>query len=282
MHRTPLPNPWQGWRVYLANAYADMLFHYVLVAGVAFLVCYVIGRGVLNRKKIQAVFPPISDVTREILYSLASIGIFAMVGFAVVMLRRTGHTLIYSRFEKYGLGYYLFSVVGVIFLHDAWFYWTHRLMHWRPLFRLVHHVHHRSHNPTPWAAYSFHPLEAVMESGFIGAAVFVIPLHPLAILVWLLYMITMNVLGHLGFEFLPAGFSRHWLFRWQNTSVHHNMHHRYYSCNYGLYFNIWDRLMGTNHAHYDDHFDQVAGASRKSNATVTPTLIEEGAPSTLH
>ena len=28
-------------------------------------------------------------------------------------------------------------------LHDTWFYWTHRLLHWRPLYRAVHWEHHR-------------------------------------------------------------------------------------------------------------------------------------------
>jgi hypothetical protein len=95
MHHASLLNPWHGWSVYLAHAYADMLLHYVLVAGVAFLACYIIGRGALSRKKIQAMFPPISDVTREILCSLTSIAVFALVGFVVLTLRRTGHTLIY-------------------------------------------------------------------------------------------------------------------------------------------------------------------------------------------
>ena len=61
-------------------------------------------------------------------------------------------------------------------------------------------------------------------------------------------MTFMNVLGHLGFELYPKGFTTHWLGKWNNTSTHHNMHHKYYNCNYGLYFNIWDRIMGTNHS----------------------------------
>jgi sterol desaturase/sphingolipid hydroxylase (fatty acid hydroxylase superfamily) len=43
-----------------------------------------------------------------------------------------------------------------------------------------------------------------------------------------------------------------------NTSVAHNMHHRYFKGNYGLYFTIWDRLMGTLRNDYDENFDAVA------------------------
>jgi len=35
------------------------------------------------------------------------------------------------------------------------------------------------------------------------------------------------------------------------------MHHRFVRHNHGLYFNIWDRLMGTNHLHYEDEFEQM-------------------------
>jgi sterol desaturase/sphingolipid hydroxylase (fatty acid hydroxylase superfamily) len=73
-------------------------------------------------------------------------------------------------------------------------------------------------------------------------------------------MIVMNVMGHLGFEVLPKGFASQRIFRWHNTSVHHNMHHRYFRYNYGLYFNFWDRVMKTNHPDYEEHYDQVTGA----------------------
>lgn len=66
-----------------------------------------------------------------------------------------------------------------------------------------------------------------------------------------------NVMGHLGFELFPKYFTRHWFGQWLNSSTHHNMHHRYVNCNYGLYLNLWDRLMKTNHDKYHDTFDEV-------------------------
>ncbi len=39
---------------------------------------------------------------------------------------------------------YCVLVVGVLdALHDAWFYWTHRLLHWGPLYKHVHYIHHK-------------------------------------------------------------------------------------------------------------------------------------------
>lgn len=38
--------------------------------------------------------------------------------------------------------YCCFTVALLDLLHDAWFYFTHRLLHWRPLYRHIHRLHH--------------------------------------------------------------------------------------------------------------------------------------------
>jgi sterol desaturase/sphingolipid hydroxylase (fatty acid hydroxylase superfamily) len=144
-------------------------------------------------------------------------------------------------------------------LHDTYFYWTHRAMHHKKLFRAMHLVHHKSVNPSPWAAYAFHPLEAIVEAGIFAVFLFTIPIHPLHLLVFFFAMIVYNVYGHLGYELYPAGFSKHWLGKWINTSVNHNQHHQHFKGNYGLYFTFWDRLMGTIRADYDQRFEEVTG-----------------------
>jgi len=40
------------------------------------------------------------------------------------------------------------------------------------------------------------------------------------------------------------------------------MHHSKFNCNYGLYFNIWDRIMGTLHHEYMNKFDEVKANSK--------------------
>ncbi|MEO6316932.1 MAG: sterol desaturase family protein [Chitinophagaceae bacterium] len=147
-------------------------------------------------------------------------------------------------------------------IHDTYFYWTHRLMHHKKLFRLFHLVHHHSTNPSPWAAYSFHPLEAVVEAGIFAVFLFIIPVHPLHFYIFFFFMIVYNVYGHLGYELYPKGFSRHWLGKWVNTSVSHNQHHQYFKGNYGLYFTFWDRLMGTIRNDYEKQFEAVKSKKR--------------------
>ncbi len=81
-------------------------------------------------------------------------------------------------------------------------------------------------------------------------------------------MTVMNVLGHCGFEILPRGFAKHWLTRGHNTTTHHDMHHRYVRHNYGLYFNLWDRIMRTNHRAHEAEFERL-----KLQAAETPPEV---------
>ncbi len=47
-----------------------------------------------------------------------------------------------------------------------------------------------------------------------------------------------------------------------NSVTHHALHHEKFRANFGLYFNVWDRLMGTNHRDYEHRFAQAtAGPS---------------------
>lgn len=243
-------------QIFIGSYFAHLL-RYLIIAGLAFLLFYVLFRRQTLGRKIQRLFTSGKDIRRELFYSLISFAVFSAMGVVTFLLYQAGWSRLYINIDTFGWNYLVFSVVLLIFIHDTWFYWTHRLLHWNPLFRRVHRIHHLSHNPTPWASFSFHPWEAVVQAAIFPLAVLFVPFHPLAALAWLIYMTVMNVLGHLGFEILPQGFVQHWLFRWHNTSVHHNMHHSRVNCNYSLYFNIWDRLMGTNHVHYEKEYDRV-------------------------
>jgi len=83
------------------------------------------------------------------------------------------------------------------------------------------------------------------------------PVHPLQLGIFFLFMIMYNVYGHLGFELYPSGFAGSWLGRWINTSVSHNQHHHHFTGNYGLYFTVWDRVMGTMRSDYQEQFEEV-------------------------
>lgn len=230
---------------------------YLLMAGSVYLIFYVWLKARFRRYKIQLKDPRRSVVLSEVRHSFYTALIFATMGTGISVARSFGYTRQYTHIADYGIAYLAFSMVLLVFLHDTYFYWMHRLMHRPHWFRLIHRVHHESFNPTPMAALSFHPLEALLEFGIVPLVVLVIPLHPLALLWLSFWSMVWNIIGHLGFELFPKGFATHWFWGWVNTSTHHNMHHHKGMGNYGLYFNIWDRWMGTNYPAYTDTFSQI-------------------------
>jgi len=135
--------------------------------------------------------------------------------------------------------------VAAIVLHDTYFYWTHRLVHWPPLYPWVHAGHHKSLAPTPWAILSFQPLETVVQFGIFAIFMFVVPMHPLTLLAYLLYDGIVNAAGHCGHEFISKTQRDHWFFNYTTVVTHHDLHHSQFDCNYGQYFTVWDRLLGT-------------------------------------
>ncbi len=248
---------WQDVVARFIKAFSIVSLRYLFFAGSLYLIFYVWKKRKFFQIKIQQKYPENKHVVREIKYSFLSLLIFAVVGTCMFILKSNGYTQVYYQFSEHTVAYFIFSVVAFILIHDTYFYWFHRLMHWKKIYPYVHKIHHLSTNPTPWAAFAFHPIEAVIEVGIVPLMMFLMPLHPLAILIWVLYQTGMNVLGHLGFELFPAGFTTGTFTKWHNTSLHHNMHHKHVVCNYGLYYNFWDRIMQTNHTNYENEFEIV-------------------------
>lgn len=245
--------------------YLGLLFiiflRYLIIASIAFGIFYLIKKEAWRFKKIQLKFPRQKDYWREIGYSVLTALIFALVGFTTFLTPVVNYTQAYFKIADYGVPYFVLSVFMIILVHDTYFYWTHRWMHRPAVYKWFHKVHHLSINPSPWAAMAFHPLEAVVEAGIMVVVVFLFPVHPLAIALFLLFMMLYNVYGHLGYELYPKGFSKSVIGKWVNTSVNHNQHHQYFKGNYGLYFLFWDRWMGTIRPDYEDQFESVKDRS---------------------
>ena len=181
---------------------------YVVAAGVVFLVVWVLGRERFASRLIQKKWATKKDMRREIAYSVSTALVFSLVGTAITFGARHGIFHLYFDFASRGAGYFVFSIAALIVMHDTYFYWTHRAMHHRALFKHVHRVHHRSHNPSPWAAYAFAPAEALVQAGYVPLALLFMPVHELALFAFLGFMITRNVVGHAGVELFPRGWVR--------------------------------------------------------------------------
>jgi sterol desaturase/sphingolipid hydroxylase (fatty acid hydroxylase superfamily) len=216
------------------------MLRYVLVAGVFFYVLYVWKKKQFTHLKIQKSFPKLPQIKREVFYSMITFTIYGSGIWLFLFWIENGHTQIYKDVSEFGIPYFVVSILLMIVIHDTYFYWTHRLIHHSKLFKYVHKVHHSFTSPTPWAAFAFHPLEAIITIGVIPVILFTVPYHQFALIVFISFLTVYNVLIHLGFT--VPGLKR---LQFTNTPEAHDLHHQGSSSNYGLYFTFWDRIMGT-------------------------------------
>ena len=136
--------------------------------------------------------------------------------------------------------------VALFFLIPVWesfyFYWIHRLLHVPFLYKHVHALHHRNINVGPWSGLSMHPAEHII---FLGSVLihFIVPANPVHILYHLQYYALTAATTHTGFEGLLIKDKN----RLALGTFHHQMHHRYFECNYGSLEIPWDKLFGSFH-----------------------------------
>ena len=136
--------------------------------------------------------------------------------------------------------------IALFFLIPIWesfyFYWIHRLLHVPFLYRHVHSLHHRNVNVGPWSGLSMHPVEHVIFLGSVFIHL-IVPAHPVHVLYHLQYYALTAATTHTGFEGLFIKNEN----RLKLGTFHHQMHHRYFECNYGSLEIPWDKLFGSFH-----------------------------------
>ncbi|MES2151975.1 MAG: sterol desaturase family protein [Pseudomonadota bacterium] len=200
-----------------------------------------------RRAPLQATQVGGRQIGREMLTSVVSILIFGSILPLLFALGFGKYTRFYWQIGSRGWLYFVLSIVLMMVIQDTYFYWSHRLMHSRLLFRWFHRTHHRSVTPNPWTTYSVAPLEAVVDSGASILILMLLPVTGLALIIFSWINTVYAVYGHLGYELLPRRMGR-----WINTSTAHNVHHRKGRYNYGWYFLFWDRMMGTLDPGHDE------------------------------
>ncbi len=230
---------------------------YLFCVGLAFAGWWWWRRQPHRRGKLQAALSSSHQLRREIACSLTSIVIFSAISVLILALYSESGRFFYQSIDDYGWPYFFLSFILMMLVQDTYFYWTHRLMHQRGLFRYFHRTHHLSTNPNPWSTYAISPLEAIVDTGGTILILFFMPKHVLAYFVFLWFNTAYAVYGHLGYEILPRQLARHWLGRWINSSVAHNTHHAKARYNYGWYFLFWDRIMGTVDPNYETQYDEA-------------------------
>lgn len=245
-------------------------FRYFLIVAPFWWVLYQLRPKSWDRRKIYDKLPSRKMQAFEIKWSVITSLIFGIGGVALGWVWQMGWTRIYLRFDEYPLWYLPISFVLMALVHDWYFYVTHRLMHLPSLYRIMHATHHQSFTPSPWASFSFHPWEGVIQAVIIPVLVMLIPVHPTVLLSYLTFMTLSAIINHLGFEVLLRNSFGIWLAKWFITGTHHAQHHRYYKTNYALFFTFWDRIFQTEDARFEKEIHERLQSDEKELACPTP------------
>lgn len=149
--------------------------------------------------------------------------------------------------DGFGVVQTVVALVGILLLivvGDFFYYWTHRWMHLRHVFPLVHKQHHRQHLPARGYTDGINvtPMEEVygIFAGNVAAISIVgmsLGLHVCTVVAYLVLYGLFNVSNHTPYDLtVPL----------LGYSVRaHEMHHRKYVGNYANIIPLWDHLFGT-------------------------------------
>lgn len=206
----------------------------------------------LSHLKIQDIKRNKSDIFRDFVFTCINILNLSALGVITnIIMSRYG--LIYRDIYEHGYFYAVLSFCVLLLTADTYFYWLHRLLHHKKLFRHLHGLHHLTHTPHPWTTFAMSPIEQLLIWSYFLAFICMVPLNLNVLFIFIIFHSTRQVLGHLGYEIFPKISGSRW-FSWSTTITHHDMHHEHIHCNYGLYFTFWDRLLNTNHPDYKTVF----------------------------
>ena len=127
-------------------------------------------------------------------------------------------------------------------IHSVHFYFGHRLLHTRWLYRRVHALHHHNVEVGPWSGLAMHPVEHAIYFSTVVVQ-WLLALHPLNALFQIQLAIFNAATAHTGFERIKFGGR----LAIEGGSHFHYLHHKHFECNYGGSLVVLDRLFGTFH-----------------------------------
>jgi sterol desaturase/sphingolipid hydroxylase (fatty acid hydroxylase superfamily) len=153
----------------------------------------------------------------------------------------------------------VFLLVLTPVVHSVHFYFAHRLLHVRFLYRKVHVLHHHNVEVGPWSGLAMHPVEHILYFSTVVVQ-WLVALHPVNALFQIHIAVFNAAMAHTGFEKLKIGPR----LAIDGGSYFHYLHHKYFECNYGGSLASLDKFFGTFH----DGSDEAQAAMRRRLRTI--------------
>ncbi len=245
--------------------FAVVIGRYLFIAGAFYLIFYRWFPEKWEDRKINEKAYKKGQFKKEVMWSTLTAMLFALAGTITMVGWQNGYTKVYLDISEYAWWWMPLSLVIALLLHETYYYWLHRWMHHPRVFGFIHKVHHESNITSPWTAFSFHPLEGLLQALFLPLLLMVLPMHLYVIVVQLTIMTFSSVVNHLDIEIYPKNFTRNFFGKWLIGATHHSLHHKQFKFNYGLYFTFWDKWKKTESPLYEALFEEKTNAGFKTN-----------------
>ncbi|KAG8856077.1 C-4 sterol methyl oxidase [Serendipita sp. 411] len=140
------------------------------------------------------------------------------------------------------------QVAGFFVFEDFYHFVAHQALHYGPLYRHIHKLHHKYSAPFGLAAEYAHPLETlILALGTLGGPIlwtmYSGDFHIVTMYLWVTLRLFQAIDAHSGYDF-PWSL-QHILPFWSGAD-HHDFHHMAFTNNYSTSFRWWDHLFGTD------------------------------------
>lgn len=243
--------------LYLFIVFSIITFlRYIIMSGAYQKMIYDRLARLIPQRIISPKYPRKQQIT-EIIWSGISSILFGIIGVLMIMAWQHGYTAIYTDWDAFPLWYIPISLFGALFVHETYYYWLHRWLHHPKIYRHIHKIHHDSVSTSVWTSFSFHPIESVLQAIIIPLMVMIVPMHLVVLLFLLMVMTISAIINHAGVEIYPSSWRTNFILKWLIGSTHHDLHHRRFTKNYGLYFTIWDIWMDTESGEFDERWQKA-------------------------
>ena len=154
-------------------------------------------------------------------------------------------------------------IVVFMIVEDTLFYWAHRMLHHKLIYKYIHKQHHEYKQPIGVASEYAHWVEFIFSNAIpftVGPQL--LHSHCYTFFIWYIWRIGETIDGHSGYEFPWVPYR---LLPFSGSATFHDYHHSRNVGNYSSFFTYWDQIMGTNQTYpqYIEKIEQQAVSEQK-------------------
>jgi sterol desaturase/sphingolipid hydroxylase (fatty acid hydroxylase superfamily) len=157
------------------------------------------------------------------------------------------------------------QVALCVVFDDLFFYISHRTLHHKKLYSLIHKIHHEYKHTISISSEYAHWIEYLLGN-LLASSIFPLAMgknmHFVTYIMWVATITCEAADGHSGYDF---SWSPHRILPLNIGSEYHYFHHLTFTGNYASEFYIWDMLGNTLNKYYLNYYYRLAKSDLKTN-----------------